>query len=105
MSKSTKPRPMSVPPVTLESLARAAKRSVRSVCKSGCTKASNDAGFLKVAGTYPNRRGYQLFVVAEPWSDEALIAFPESGGLKNLAREIALAREWSRKHKKKAGAK
>ena len=92
MSKSTKPRPMSVPFVTLYSLEMAARRSIRAVQKRGCTKASTDAGFLRVTGKHPNRRGYQIFVTAEPWSDEAFIDIPESGGLVNEAREIVYAR-------------
>lgn len=31
-------------------------------------------------------------MVAEPWSDEALIEFPESGGLINRARDIVFNR-------------
>lgn len=105
MSKSTKPKPAKTPVVTADYLMRAARRSIRAVCKSGCVKASTDAGFAKITGKYPYRSGYQVFVVVEPWSDEALIEFPESGGLLNLARDIAMAREWSRKRGKKGGAK
>lgn len=77
---------------TIEKLVRATKRSIRAVQKPGCTKASTDAGFLRVTGKYPNRRGYQIFVTAEPWSDEAAIEVPESGGLVNRAREIVFDR-------------
>ena len=92
MSKTTKPRPAKTPVVTVDSLTRATTRSIRSIHKTGCIKASTDAGFLKITGKYPYRRGYQVFVVAEPWSDEALIEFPESGGLVNRAREIVFNR-------------
>lgn len=47
---------------------------------------------MKVTGEHPHRRGYQIFVTAEPWSDEAFIDIPESGGLVNEAREIVYAR-------------
>mgnify|MGYP003405769190 FL=1 len=105
MSKSTKPRPVRTPLATIETLEAAARRSIRSVRKTGCTKASTGAGFVKITGKHPNRRGYQIFVIAEPWSDEAFICCPESGGLVNLARDIALARAWSRKRSKKGGVK
>ena len=94
MSKSTKSRPAKTPVVNTDSLTLAARRAIRAICKSGCTKASSDSGFAKITGKYPHRRGYQLFVVAEPWSDEAMIEFPESGGLESRAMDIA--QEWNR---------
>lgn len=92
MSKSTKPRPVKTPLATIETLEAAARRSIRAVRKTGCTKASTDAGFVRITGKHPNRRGYQIFVTAEPWSDEAAIEVPESGGLVNRAREIVFDR-------------
>lgn len=102
MSKTTKPRPAKVPVVTVDSLTRATTRSIRSIHKTGCIKASTDAGFLKITGKYPYRRGYQVFVVAEPWSDEALIEFPESGGLISRAAKILLIRDLDKRNKDKA---
>ena len=53
--------------------------------------ASSDAGFIMLPSPKGGPRfGYQVFVTIEAWNEDALKAWPESGGLVRVARDMAM---------------
>ena len=90
MSKSTKTKPrLRLEVATGNAVLRAYNRAARRIQEDGIWVASTSAGFIipKRKRGEP-KRGWQVFVSIEAWSQAALEEVPESGGLVGLAAKI-----------------
>lgn len=90
MSKSTKSKPrLRLEVATGNAVLKAYSRAVKRIQEDGVRSASTSAGFI----IPPRKRGepkkgWQVFVSMEAWSELALEDVPESGGLVDRAAKI-----------------